>query len=589
MSIASDKQNAKEFAKQYGTQQDLRTTGFAQNAAAAAAQTIAQDLPVSELIAKSSHRERDGNILSRIQSGEIPDELVNQFTVTSRKFYGKGVYAPVNRVDYAALGDHLAAQGNKDIPTQQFLDNQMQDNIDVLDRNYRDITSRQSGWGWLGDAGGSMGTSMLDPVNMTVGLALPATKLVPSNIWSKMGASFVQGMKAGLATEIVTQPLIMDWKQEIGQEYGLKEAAYNATINTFAGGFLDVGFSGSRILYGKGRGMLKSRTDVGSMSPTEIVEIMEVGDEIVTGLKGEAKKEGNKVAEDAAGEIQARDLEVKEELKQSPAETLDEHIEGMDGASRKLADANDLDDVEIVENPFENTESSNNTKAFMDDIEFMEQMKKNAEELDAQEKIAQEQHKASQLDAENKKLKDTKKAAKGDADADVAKLEAKIAKMQAEAEDVKVKADKAEVDAKEAAATARAERKTVIEKSKPKEPEYKPREQREGESENAYLDYQDKYDIMYDKKMSKYENASVEHKLDASERSKADVGETEVEFKPLSEDANAKIQESFDIIAAARMSDDPELKDLLDEDILDYESDLDDINTLNQLRDCMDG
>ena len=594
MSLQKDKLNATEFAEQHGTQQNLTTTGFGQNAAASAAQTIAQDLPISKMIAHSDHISRDNSIRDMIKSGEIPDSTVNQFIEPKKPYHPAGYQT----IDYAALGDHLAAQGNEHIPTQNSLNEQMQDNIDVIQRNYDEISSRQSNTGWVGSQAGAIVTSMGDPVNLSVSIALPVTKIVPSTLWGKLGTSFIQGAAVGLATEIVTQPLIMDWKEDIGVEYGLDEAIFNATVNTFAGGFLDMGGTGVKALYGKGKGMLKGRKDVSKMSPKEVVDIIDVSDEIVTEAKKQAEAEGNQAVADAAGEVQTRDTEVKEELKQSPADNIEDHIEGTKAAEARLQDIGDVDNVVIVENPFEATNTHD--QAFMDDIEFKRQMKENAIELDAKEKLEQEQDKADQqaaADLEAKAAEAETKSAKSEAEvkkaeAKAKKAEAKLAKLEkdkANEEIIKAhetaQADKAEAEAK----IAREKRKAKIKEGKPVEPKYVPRDQKPNESENAYMNYLDSYDRKFDSKMEKYEIDAAIFKADASSRSDAPIGEAEVPFKPVSTEPDAKTQEAFDVIESARGNDDTELDALLDEDLLDYENDLLDIETLTRFKDCMDG
>lgn len=145
------------------------------------------------------------------------------------------------------------------------------------------IKKGAGGWtGFFGDLAGGLGASVFDPVNVAVTVAtLGSGALVNSGktALQTTGRIMLTEAAIGAGTEVVMQPFIAGWQKEVGNEYGLGDAAANVAFAALASAGI-AGITSSSLTKG-----IRSARDKGSVlfdtiasserTPARIQPIME--------------------------------------------------------------------------------------------------------------------------------------------------------------------------------------------------------------------------------------------------------------------------------------------------------------------------
>lgn len=183
--------------------------------------------------------DRPDRIKKMIDNGDYPENYLEQFRDKShntprmrRKVidYSKAI-AAINRDRPGTLLTDKEAKADRDAT----LKSRIAHHDDIMRRapDYSDI---------VGLAGSMVGYST-DPVN-AVSMLFPATFGAQGLSRSSLAmARFKEGAMIGIGTELMIEPLVYDWNQEIGQDYTAKDSMmnivaagmFNGTINGLAG------------------------------------------------------------------------------------------------------------------------------------------------------------------------------------------------------------------------------------------------------------------------------------------------------------------------------------------------------------------
>ena len=221
---------------------DATQTSIAQNAKAHARTMINQELSISRQIANAPFTKRNNEIDKLIRSDP---ENRTKYQAFSEQHGGFMSW------DYGNLTKALNADFGTEFQDDDEIRKSIKERILEQDKEDRDIISR-SGWG--GDAAGfvtGLGVSIIDPVNIAVSVAIPglgpAAKLAGASRALRYRSLAGRAAGASLATEVVLQPVIHKWKNDLEIEYTFGDAVTNAALGVVAGTTM------STALYGMGR------------------------------------------------------------------------------------------------------------------------------------------------------------------------------------------------------------------------------------------------------------------------------------------------------------------------------------------------
>ena len=191
-------------------------TGFVENWQAALHQSLTEDTPIlSRLIPSDTESMYKKKIYGYVSDGTISPEAYKAY-----------------RGDFGGLMDYASKElGLHDIPTQEAFNeakmNEYADYRKTADNIYKD----QSKWGMVGQFAGAAHAITLDPLYATAfftGYGGAATAL--------QAAVRVGAIEGGI--ELAAQPLIAEFKDDIGADYGASEMITNVLLATIGGGAL---------------------------------------------------------------------------------------------------------------------------------------------------------------------------------------------------------------------------------------------------------------------------------------------------------------------------------------------------------------
>lgn len=200
-------------------------TGFAQNFRVLVGQIIDEDLSISEYIHNADKRERNAALRERAKTDE-------DFRNQAMPHIHRGRRG--TRFDYEALAE-LAKETDPSVMTDEELDAQVKQELDMRREYAEDVMNRADGWGVAGQAAGAITATMLDPA-LYPGLAFGPSGAVKAATAMRAfggGAARVGAFTAG--EEAVIQSQVMDWKERIGVEHTMSDAMLSIGLATGAG------------------------------------------------------------------------------------------------------------------------------------------------------------------------------------------------------------------------------------------------------------------------------------------------------------------------------------------------------------------
>lgn len=201
-------------------------SGFLENWSNALGLAITEDLPItSRFIKTDAESMRTKKLFDYHKSGKIKDDEWEYFV-------GQG------RTDYDGLAKYAYQElGLDDIPTQPDYEKAIQEEYATYRRMSQETASNASSMGKVGQFAGNAHAMALDPlyaVSMLSGYGAASTAL---------GAAVRVGLIEG-AVELAAQPLVYDWKQDVGADYGAGDAIANIAFAAVGGGVLAGGAKG---------------------------------------------------------------------------------------------------------------------------------------------------------------------------------------------------------------------------------------------------------------------------------------------------------------------------------------------------------
>lgn len=254
---------------------DATQTTFAEGWAANLATTLHSDMMISEFIMEAPVRERNRKLTDMINDGEIPEEVFRQFWINRK-----------NTVDWDALSQHIRNEGIDDtIELGSEIQAKIKNEIVFYEKKAAELNSRAGFAGKAGAFAGGMHMGMLDPINVAASFLVPAAGPA-ATILGTMTKQGLTGAAAGLATEVVIQPFVKGYKNQMGMKYTWGDAATNAALSTLMGGTISASAGGlAKAIDNIKVAKIKAR-EAGEIDAFEALEAME---DIFTQLEVEAK------------------------------------------------------------------------------------------------------------------------------------------------------------------------------------------------------------------------------------------------------------------------------------------------------------
>lgn len=294
--------------------ENLGVTGYSENFIMGVGQTVDRALTVSESYVRESggweYSPRDEELKALRASGEISDDEWLSFT------------RPVGRsrtrqTNYSELAQFANSKLGTEIQTNAEIDADMREGLKQRRAMAEDVFARQTGTGFAGEILGGITGYALEPANAVAMVAEPImlarSAYLASMASTRLGRALVMAKtsaQVGVGTEMVIQPFVFNWHEEIGMDMGWEDALMNiAAVGLFSG------------VIGGAAGVLSK--PVQGISATEMA-----------GLFTQVRKVAKKVVdEEAHGILEQAEAGLKGAEKQTTAK---EHFENIDSAEKKF-------------------------------------------------------------------------------------------------------------------------------------------------------------------------------------------------------------------------------------------------------------
>jgi len=261
------KSESRHYLEFIGRDKYVEPTGFWKNLHAAASQVVREDWSISRWINDNPIADSKKRVMDAYYSGTITDEDM------------------ASNSDGSSLGwDNIIRRANKkynlNIETLESAKGRLRDDLKAKREETQDVHSRATGAGVAGRFVGMFGAYAVDPV------ALP-TYFMGIGAAAK-GAQFLKALSVVAAGEAVAETVIQtsvyNWKNTIGVDYSVKDAALS--IIAVTGGSAALGSVGYGI-----RGMLrKARATTVNATRLkrnlDVVELKRRGEEYKNAVEG---------------------------------------------------------------------------------------------------------------------------------------------------------------------------------------------------------------------------------------------------------------------------------------------------------------
>jgi len=221
----------------------IEESGFIENATASMATFVDQDLSVSRWI--------DPTRITNLSGMVNGDAWGNAFTDRNDEILRlkeEGAYTPeewrrfsgrFGGTNWEGLGE-LAREKGFDIKTDDQVMEGIRENVRINAEAQERISNRAGLSGKLGEFTGTVWGAGLDPINILATAAIPMKALQGASVLKR--AALVGGASAG--AELAIQPFVYNWKNDLGLDYSVTDAAINvgaafgfgATLSAFTDG-----------------------------------------------------------------------------------------------------------------------------------------------------------------------------------------------------------------------------------------------------------------------------------------------------------------------------------------------------------------
>ena len=208
---------------------DARETGFAQNFGNSAAAFVQQDLAMSRYLMHEPVRARSSRLEELMRDGTIPEEIGKSFA------HNYGLGGALTTYDYDGLAEYAnTLEGDEYFQSDEELTNSIAELVQFTEAQRQDVYARAGAAGVTGMVVAGLTAASIDPPNILASLVIPGAGQATT-----FSRAFLQGAKAGaisnLATEVVTQPFIHSWKNEVGLNYTFSDVMTNMSLSTAMG------------------------------------------------------------------------------------------------------------------------------------------------------------------------------------------------------------------------------------------------------------------------------------------------------------------------------------------------------------------
>ena len=214
-SYNSGNEHLRERALQ-GAAKHVPESGFTENWGESLRLDLDEASSISTLLNSDLYTERNNKLWAKYDAGEIPDDVMETFAVEG--YDGHGTFK------YDELADWVNLELGGDIRTDADIEDLIRDDLKTKRELGEEVFNRANWSGKLGQFIGSAHAAMIDPVlipSYFIGIGAGARG---ATWFSRFGrAAGVTAMAEG-GLETVRQPIIYNWKKDIGVDYKFKDA-----------------------------------------------------------------------------------------------------------------------------------------------------------------------------------------------------------------------------------------------------------------------------------------------------------------------------------------------------------------------------
>ena len=286
---------------------DARETGFAQNFGNAAAAFVQQDLAMSRYLMHEPVRARSARLEELMREGSIPEEVGKSF---ARSY---GINNSFTTYDYDGLAEYAnTLEGEEYFQSDEELTDSIAELVQFTEAQRQEVYSRAGITGVAGTFSAGLVSASIDPPNILASLIIPGAGQAATLTKSMLHGAKI-GAVSNLAVEVVTQPFIHSWKNEVGLQYTYSDAMTNMALSTVMGASLSGLLSGGAHLVGSkisAAQLSKARDKISTALEEDIVSLKR--------SRAQAVREGNTDGVEAIDEAIITVTKMKNDFDNAP-------------------------------------------------------------------------------------------------------------------------------------------------------------------------------------------------------------------------------------------------------------------------------
>ena len=300
--------NMEERVRQ-GAAKHVEETGFVENWGESLRLEIDENSSASRYVQNGLYQERTNKIMSQYEAGNIPDNIMEQFS--SEDQLGQ------TTIDYSGLGNWVNENLDEKVLSDKEIQDGISDDLKMKRELSQDVFNRANWWGKFGQFAGTAHAMALDPIYIPTyffGIGAAAKGV---GYLSRVGRAAAVGGAVEAGMEGLKQPIVYRWKKDIGVDYSMKDALAQVAM---------AGVVGAGLMGGTVSAAALSK-QLGRFVKKNVIY-------------------GNKISEEAG---QAVDNLVRETGRMEPDLPAREGIENLEGEVKAQETRDSVDDMEPVD------------------------------------------------------------------------------------------------------------------------------------------------------------------------------------------------------------------------------------------------
>jgi hypothetical protein len=214
-SYNSGNEHLKERALQ-GAAKHIPESGFTENWGEALRLDLDEASSISRALNSELYTVRDNKIWDMYEAGEIPDDVMEAFAVDGPD--GHGTFK------YNGLANWINSELGGSLLTDTDIEDSIREDLKMKRGLGEEVFNRANYWGKFGQFIGAAHAAMIDPALIPTYFIGIGAAAKGATWFSRFGrAAGVTAMAEG-GLEALRQPIIYNWKKDIGVDYKFKDA-----------------------------------------------------------------------------------------------------------------------------------------------------------------------------------------------------------------------------------------------------------------------------------------------------------------------------------------------------------------------------